>query len=746
MLKVRYFLISSILPLLILVACKKIEHHNELPTIITGDTSSVQLSSVIITGVVTPNDAPIQISGHVWSSTNQLPGYSSNEGKTSVSGVLSQNKIISNLTNLLPGTTYYIRGYVVSGTDTVYGNVINFLTAASNLGAVSTGAVTNITLTSADIAAVVTSTGTTPVTQHGIVWSKTNQNPTTADSVLSLGALAAPASYTSSLSNLSPATTYYVRAFFTNSAGTNYGNVVSFTTLSNTVPSVTTDSVISITGTSATAKGNITNIGGSPVTQYGHVWSSVNNVPTINDSKTQLGAASAAINFSSQLTGLFAGTTYYVRSYAINSGGTAYGQVLTFTTASSGNNLPTVTTGNISSVTFSTANADGNITDVGSSLVTQYGHVWSDIHPNPILGDYQSNLGTTNVTKGFNTALTGLQPGNEYNVRAYATNASGTSYGSVVTFRTLVTIATFPVGNITANSANAIGNYNSGNQPVPSVTYGHVWSSTNPVPTINDSKTQFGPAGGGVASYGSSLTGLTNNTKYYVRAYAMNSAGIVYSDIVTFTTGISASYPPSVKTGYVSSISATTAFGQGDITDIGSATVTHYGHVWSSTNNAPTIADSKTDLGSATGAVSFTSPLTALQPTTTYYIRGYAQNSFGITYGVVEVFTTAAFSLASITTGDPYYQPPGVANAIVVFPGTIGNTGNSAVTEHGHVWSKTNTTPTLADNFNQLGAASAGSYNSVFSPTVITPGTYYVRAYVTNSAGTSYGAVKTFTY
>ena len=92
--KIKYFFISSVLCFVILVACKKIDHHNELPTIITGDTSSVQLSSVIITGVVTPNDAPIQTSGHVWSSTNQLPGYSANEGKTSVNGILPQNKII----------------------------------------------------------------------------------------------------------------------------------------------------------------------------------------------------------------------------------------------------------------------------------------------------------------------------------------------------------------------------------------------------------------------------------------------------------------------------------------------------------------------------------------------------------------------------------------------------------------------------------------------------------------------------
>jgi hypothetical protein len=541
--------------------------------------------------VVTPNDAPIQTSGHIWSSTNQLPGYSANEGRTSVNGILPQNKIISSLTNLLPGKTYYIRGYVISGIDTVYGNVVDFLTAANNPAAVTTGAVSNITLTSADIAAVVTSTGTTPVTQHGIVWSNINQNPTTADSVLSLGALAAPSSYTSSLFNLSPATLYYVRAYAVNSAGIVYGNVVTFTTLSNVPPSVSTDSISNIAVTTATAGGNIINAGSTPVLQYGNVWSSTNNLPTINDLKSQLGTTNSPLHFSTQITGLSPNTTYYVRAYATNNAGTTYGLALSFTTTVAPNNPPVVSIGNISAITVNSASAAGTISDIGSSGITQYGHVWSSTNNTPTVADSKTDLGGTGTATVFNSSITGLQSNTLYYVRAYATNNGGTTYSGVVTFTTgappnnPASVTTDSIRQITINAATAYGAITSiGNSAVTQ--YGHVWSSTNNTPTINDNKTQLGAANA-PTSFNSSLTGLTTGTTYYVRAYAINNGGTSYGAVVTFTAS-SANNPPVVYITNVYNVFVNYATSDGTITDIGSSPVTQYGHVYSSTNNLPT--------------------------------------------------------------------------------------------------------------------------------------------------------------
>ena len=77
-------------------------------------------------------------------------------------------------------------------------------------------------------------------------------------------------------------------------------------------------------GDTAIGAGDITNLGGSNVTQHGHCWAITTN-PTITDSKTENGAASATGTFTSDLTNLIPGTWYYTRAYAINSSGTGYG-------------------------------------------------------------------------------------------------------------------------------------------------------------------------------------------------------------------------------------------------------------------------------------------------------------------------------------------------------------------------------------------------------------------------------------
>lgn len=99
------------------------------------------------------------------------------------------------------------------------------------------------------------------------------------------------------------------------------------------VPTVTTSAVTSITETTATSGGNITSNGGLPVTARGVCWSTSPS-PTVDSSKTTNG--SGAGSFSSSLTGLTAGITYYVRAYATNSTGTAYGEEKTFKTQDDG--------------------------------------------------------------------------------------------------------------------------------------------------------------------------------------------------------------------------------------------------------------------------------------------------------------------------------------------------------------------------------------------------------------------------
>ena len=100
---------------------------------------------------------------------------------------------------------------------------------------------------------------------------------------------------------------------------------------SATLPTVTTNTVSNITPTTATSGGNVTSDGGASVTARGVCWSTSQN-PMASDSHTTDGSGTGS--FSSSITGLTANTTYYVRAYATNSAGTAYGAEVSFTTSS----------------------------------------------------------------------------------------------------------------------------------------------------------------------------------------------------------------------------------------------------------------------------------------------------------------------------------------------------------------------------------------------------------------------------
>ncbi len=160
---------------------------------------------------------------------------------------------------------------------------------------------------------------------------------------------------------------------------------------------------------------------------------------------------------------------------------------------------------------------------------------------------------------------------------------------------------------------------------------GVCWS-TSPNPTISGSHTINGS---GIGSFTSNITGLTDNTKYYVRAYATNSAGTSYGEQKSFTT--QSFSVPTVKTSSVSNIAGTTATCGGNVTSDGGATVTAHGVCWSTSQN-PTVAGSHTTDGSGTG--SFTSSIIGLTENTTYYVRAYATNSKGTSYGEQKNFTT----------------------------------------------------------------------------------------------------------
>ena len=330
--------------------------------------------------------------------------------------------------NLWANTTYYYclrYANKISSADT---EVKSFTTTDATLPAVETESVSEITMTSAKVGGNVTDTGGAPITERGICYG-TNHNPDLNGSHLA-DAGGATNVFTVSITGLTANTAYYARAYATNKVGTVYGEETAFVTVEGGgLPTVITNQVANITETTATTGGIVSADGGSPVIVRGVCWSTDHN-PTVADAHTTDGSGIGA--FTSEIIGLTANTTYYVRAYAISSNGTAYGDEEDFVTTD-GNGLPVVVTLDVINITQTTAVSGGDVTSDGGAPVTSKGVCWGTSTSPTLNGSHTvdgSGLGS------YTSRITGLSSSTVYYVRAYATNENGTSYGSVLSFTT----------------------------------------------------------------------------------------------------------------------------------------------------------------------------------------------------------------------------------------------------------------------------------------------------------------------
>lgn len=205
---------------------------------------------------------------------------------------------------------------------------------------------------------------------------------------------------------------------------------------------------------------------------------------------------------------------------------------------------------------------------------------------------------------------------------------------------------------------------------------------------------------------------------------------LIFPVIVLFAVGCKKDKPivlATLTTVTATSITANTAQSGGDITADGGAAVMQRG-VCYATHSAPTVSDSVTKDGSGTGT--FTSNLSGLLPYTTYYIRAYAVNSTGTSYGNEISFVTSKGSPAVTTTAISNNQ-----NLTAVSGGTVTTDGGANVTARGICWS-TSHNPTTTDSKTVDGTGTGSFTDTIYG---LNLNTYYVRAYATNSYGTTYG-------
>jgi uncharacterized protein (TIGR02145 family) len=493
------------------------------------------------------------------------------------------------------------------------------------------------------------------------------------------------------------------------------------------ISTLSTQSLSSISSTTAATGGNISSDGGATITARGVCWSTTAN-PTTTDSKTIDGVGIGS--FTSSLTGLSANTIYYVRAYATNSVGTAYGNEISFTTASygtpvtdaDGNIYNTVTIGtqtwmaeNLKTTKYNDGSTIPLVTDNAAwAALTTPGYSWY----NNDSVSYSATYGALYNWYSLNTGIlcpTGwhVPIDNEWKTlemylgltqaEADTTGWRGTEQGT-------------QLKNTSGWNSGGNGTNNIGFSALPGgLRYsfgsfwdggskGHWWSST-----------EFD------ASY------AWNRSIYYGygNVFRLNyekqngfSVRCLKDTAITMVL-------PTLSTQGITSILLTTAATGGNIISNGGATITVRGVCWSTFTN-PTITDSKTTDG--TGAGIFSSSITGLTAGTVYYVRAYATNNAGTSYGSEISFTTLADPPVSGTAASNSTICAG-ATATITLTGFLGSIQWEQSTDGSTNWinvangtganSAVYTTGNLTSTMYYRAAVSQTGYSTVYSNVIV---------------------------
>ena len=432
---------------------------------------------------------------------------------------------------------------------------------------------------------------------------------------------------------MTPGTIYYVTAYAKNEKGIGYSNVTEFTTMELTAPKL--DAIIISTPTTdkATVSCTLLSNGNGTVTERGFCWSTSVQNPQLEVQGCE-SIKITSTEFLYELTGLKPGTPYYITAYAKNEAGTGYSTAGSFTTIAIAE--PTLDIPYVSAVNTTSAYVRSSIINDNNSSVTAKGFCYSSTNNSPTLDNADKVVNVEG--SDFTTQLTNLAHGKLYYVRAFATNGVGTGYSTAQSFTT--TEITVPglygtnVSGVTINSAVLTTTiYSAGNGTISRK--GFCWSTNNTHPDM-DTDTHK-DIEGNVTNLSHTLTGLTPGETYYVRAYAVNEAGVTYNDYSEFTTDPVGK--PTFGNINVTDVKITTAKVTARISSNGNQEIEEKGFYWSSSNQEPGPNDRVENITDNNDQMTFN--MSGLKSNTTYYVRAFARNSQGTSLSNVISFTTA---------------------------------------------------------------------------------------------------------
>lgn len=365
--------------------------------------------------------------------------------------------------------------------------------------------------------------------------------------------------------------------------------------------------------------------------EIGVCWG-LNPNPTVNDTSVSMGRENRVFDYT--ITGLQEGTQYYVRAWARTSDDSiVYGEEKTCVTMAHGR--PVVYITNILNISETTATIVSKMLVDGGLEISEFGIVYGTEEGVDTQNGQKVVLNVTTID--LKTLVEGLVDNQTYYVKSYAIAKGETYYSKEVSFVTemyAAPVLEVETENVTGDSFDAKVKVTSGT-PLPVLEYGLVYATTTEPTVENATKVVFGEGDGEKTL---AIEGLTDDTAYYIRPYAINKNGISYGEEVVVLTLSKKAMVSTVATSFVTAHRAKVA---GEILSLGllNAPITEVGICWS-TNPSPTVDDS-TIQSTATEVGEFDAlQLFCLNPSTTYYARAYITNEYGTNYGEEITFTT----------------------------------------------------------------------------------------------------------
>lgn len=738
--KITHLIICSLL--LVMAACEKdTEPANFAPKLATGEATNIYRTGATLSGSMEKAEGVVvKEYGILYSTLQSMAEYT--EMKVDEK---SGNDFAVQLQGLESDKTYYYCAYAHSGYSIAKGEIRSFTTGASNTPVFSALEVSGTDEKSFTVSTSILDEGGGEILFSGFCWKETSVSgylPTEKDEMKVIDNLS---NYRLRIKDLKPGRQYAVRAYSVSTKGIGYGETAYIITKMTDLPVVSSSVPQDSTETSITLLARIL-ANGTTVTEKGFCYSTEMEEPTITGLKEI--AYTPDTTIYATISSLKPGNTYYIRAYAVGQQGVGYGDVITYTIPDDGHQAvpPIVTTLSAEDLGNSTAVLTGSIATDNLEGITSFGFTWqskSSSIENVVIENYPSG-NISQLTGIFTLKLEGLPT--EETIQAYAwaiREVNGQELrgqGDWIEFTLAqtvqpATVTQTTVRDITVHTVSAIAEVtsNGGSEITES---GFYYSTTHALPDERDLHVSSLTTGNNITA---NLVGLEEGQTYYIRAYAINQAGLSYGAVGDFQT--KSVTLPIVKTGAVTNVTSASANLSGTITSLGNGSLQRKGFCWSSTHTVPSLEQREGSSEVSTEGSAYFYELTGLSGKTRYYVRAYAENEKGVSYGETQEFTTGTSAVVPTLSGTTISE---IGETSAKATATVVSDGGASVSGKGFCYSLTNSSPTIEGGSTTLADVSTGNSITGVLKNLEPDAKYYIRAYATNGEGTAYGVVYTF--